>query len=183
MSHCADGELSCRAGCNACCTGLFSIGAAEALMVRSAVDALPARERETVRVAAEGIRRSTAPLFPGDPESGLFDGGDSERFMAATHAIPCPILDHDGKCRIYATRPLVCRTNGLALVLEGRVESPACLLNFGVDDIVRAVETGLSLPAVQKIERDAETALVAAGRDPSVETTIAHAIVGSAFRA
>jgi hypothetical protein len=40
----------------------------------------------------------------------------------------CCLLDDGGRCVVYADRPLICRTQGLALLIDGRLDP--CPLNY-----------------------------------------------------
>jgi Fe-S-cluster containining protein len=109
----ADG-VTCHTGCADCCRRRFSVTALEAEVIAEALAALPAERREAL------ARRAIA----GDP--GV-----------------CPALDDDGRCAVYAARPLICRTHGLPIRFAGdaapRVSLPivtdACPRNFGGRDL------------------------------------------------
>lgn len=96
-------ELRCAAGCATCCHVRLSITTIEA-------DA----------IAAWGATR------PPDERAAIAD--------AARTAAPdrCPALDPDDRCRIYAARPLVCRSHGVPIRLRerGLPVVTACALNF-----------------------------------------------------
>jgi len=81
-------QISCRAGCDACCRHL-SIFAVEAAALRQALHELPNEDAALVRQAAQ-------LSLPEDP---------------------CPLL-HDGLCLLYAARPIICRTHGLPLLVN-----------------------------------------------------------------
>lgn len=79
-------DLSCRAGCTACCHVQLEVSDVEAEGVREALRALDGAARERARARAESPSSSA-----------------------------CVMLEEDGGCAIYAARPLVCRTQGHAL--------------------------------------------------------------------
>lgn len=79
------GQFACRAGCSDCCRSGLSVFAVEADPIREAIDALPAEARATI--AAQG-REPDRPW--------------------------CPLLI-DGQCSVYAQRPVLCRSHGLAV--------------------------------------------------------------------
>jgi hypothetical protein len=81
----ADG-VTCHAGCADCCHRRFSVTALEAEALAEALAALPDERRRALAERARG----------GDP--GV-----------------CPALDPDGRCAVYAARPLICRTHGLPI--------------------------------------------------------------------
>ncbi|BBK40594.1 hypothetical protein STVA_06140 [Allostella vacuolata] len=85
--------VACRAGCNYCCHQVVSARAAEIFLLARAVRALPPDAAgpmaARIRAAAETTR----------------DMAVAERHR---RNLPCPILE-DGRCRLYADRPLACR--------------------------------------------------------------------------
>lgn len=87
-------DLECRRGCTACCNVQLTLSPVEADSVRLALAALDAETRERIR------RRAVALTAEGDP-------ADDD---------PCAMLEQDGACAIYSARPLVCRTQGHALL-------------------------------------------------------------------
>jgi Fe-S-cluster containining protein len=114
--------IPCRPGCSACCHGPFDVSVADALLLREGLATLSATDRSAVRAAGQSLlirMRSDAPDWraPWD----LAELGDArfddltERYQSA----PCPLLDGDGNCRVYAFRPLVCRLMGLPMMTAG----------------------------------------------------------------
>jgi Fe-S-cluster containining protein len=112
-------HLLCRAGCSGCCHHHLSVFAVEAEEARAAIEALPAMTRANVEEQArEVIKRE-----------------------AQGEAVACPLLI-DNHCSIYESRPLICRTQGLPLLIEaddGGQEVDFCPLNFtgpeAIDDL------------------------------------------------
>ncbi|TLM66311.1 MAG: YkgJ family cysteine cluster protein [Deltaproteobacteria bacterium] len=102
-------EISCRAGCAACCT-LQGVLPVEAASLALALRQLP-------EAAAAALRRQLrAPT---------------------ADAAHCPLLTDD-RCPLYAARPVICRTHGLPLLLEenGGRRVDRCPLNFtGLDTL------------------------------------------------
>ena len=81
-------DLACKAGCDGCCQVHLEVSAVEAESLAEALGALDAE-------AATAME---------------------ERALAADPATPrCPMLNDTGRCEVYEARPLVCRTQGLAL--------------------------------------------------------------------
>jgi Fe-S-cluster containining protein len=113
-----DDGVTCRTGCDDCCRRRFSVTALEAEVIGEALAALPADRREALAHRA----------IEGDPDV-------------------CPALDDDGRCAVYAARPLICRTHGLPIrfaeTSAPRVALPvladpaidACPRNFGGRDL------------------------------------------------
>lgn len=91
-------SMACRAGCSACCHAKLTVCDVEAEIVREGLGALDAPAR-----AALAARVGRSP----------------DR---------CVMLEDDGRCAVYASRPLVCRTQGLALRYpEGTIPVEAVL--------------------------------------------------------
>lgn len=122
-------EISCRAGCGACCRQLVAISVVEAQRLRELVDSFPEDRQRIVRERfAAGIealedagvldsnepRGARAPIVQPRQTIGesLTDLG--QRYFRL--GIPCPFLE-DESCSIYEDRPAVCR--------EYHVTSPA----------------------------------------------------------
>jgi Fe-S-cluster containining protein len=120
-------EISCRAGCGACCRQLVAISYVEAQDLAELVAEMPPERRAVIRARfAEAVRRLEAVglLGPVEPDGGraLLSPGDrpagiqevARRYFQ--EQIPCPFLE-DESCSIHPRRPLVCR--------EYHVTSPA----------------------------------------------------------
>jgi uncharacterized protein len=87
-------DLTCSAGCSACCHAWLTVSAVEADELRAALLTLPAAEREAIRARGEReLAREQA-------------NADDPR---------CALLDEHGRCGSYLARPLVGRTQGHAL--------------------------------------------------------------------
>ncbi|MDX2044292.1 MAG: YkgJ family cysteine cluster protein [Acidobacteriota bacterium] len=115
-------HLVCRSGCSGCCHHHLSVFAVEATAVRVAFDALPELFRARLEEQARAVLESEAHEEP----------------------LACPML-MDDRCAIYESRPLICRTQGLPLLMEaedGEAEVDFCPLNFtgenAVDDLDEA---------------------------------------------
>ena len=124
------GVLPCRAGCSACCHGPFDVTVADAELIRAGLSDLPSEERREVARRAGAILDALRAFAPDwRPPWDIADLGD-ERFDAMADALapePCPLLGDDGRCRIYASRPMVCRLIGLPMRSPaGRVIENAC---------------------------------------------------------
>jgi len=138
-------NVSCRAGCGACCAQLVPIAPAEAVRLAEVVESMPGRRRGTVTARFEDAVRRLREIGLIDRTS--FPEQAALRSPAPTAKtpwedvihryfdarIPCPFLE-DGSCGIYAERPMVCR--------EYNVTTPPSLcaaLTLDVRDIPRLV--------------------------------------------
>ncbi len=125
--------LVCRLGCTQCCYGAFAINSLDALRLSEGMDAL--REAEPV-LAAEVERRARAWItenaaeFPGDVETGRLGDSDAdrERFEQFANEAACPALDPaNGRCDVYAWRPMACRVFGPPVRMDAGVGNGAAL--------------------------------------------------------
>ncbi len=128
-------DMACRSGCSACCRVQLTVCDVEAALVREGLAMLDADART----------RLDARL-------------DAE-------GAACVFLEGDGRCAVYASRPLVCRTQGLPLryptgtlpveatLARGRGTGEPitwCPLNFtqaspGADDVLDAARVDAML--------------------------------------
>ena len=122
--------VPCRAGCTACCHGPFDISAADAELLREGLATLPPADRTEVRVRAELLLTRISELAPGwGPPWSIDELGEEgfDRIAEALADVPCPMLGDDGRCRVYAHRPLVCRLIGLPMLTDlGETLENAC---------------------------------------------------------
>ena len=182
------GDLLCREGCFGCCLGSFEISLSEALVLRAAVSALPESRQSRVRQRAAGLAARCATSFPGDAVAGVLDPGRSEEedaaFFDPLEHVACPLLElPSGSCAVYASRPVTCRTYGLAWREERTVVHPACPLNLADATPAHMLETAVDVvPLLAADQARAELAL-AAGLPSGAATTVAHALTGTAFAA
>ncbi len=110
--------IPCKRACSACCHGVFDISAADAELVATGLAALPAEEATRVRIRATEQLREYATHLPEWTSPWNVDALDERAFDALTEALataPCPALEDDGGCAIYASRPATCRMTGLAM--------------------------------------------------------------------
>ena len=102
------GQMRCAAGCDACCYTSFSLFSWEAELVTNWFIDLSLADRENLK-----------QLWSINPKMGVDAHGKEQ--------LACPFL-FDGKCTIYPVRPLICRTQGLPLLIDQQLAS--CPLNF-----------------------------------------------------
>jgi hypothetical protein len=57
--------------------------------------------------------------------------GDLDEFANRFADLPCPALARDGSCLLYPFRPLACRTMGIPIEQDGRVDG-ACEIQTAV---------------------------------------------------
>ncbi|MFL5495243.1 MAG: YkgJ family cysteine cluster protein [Gemmatimonadales bacterium] len=178
------GVIPCREGCSACCHGPFDISVADVELLEAGVRALPEGEWLEVRRRAEALAKRMEALSPGwSAPHAIADLGEEgfDRLSEALAAEPCPLLDPDGRCRIYADRPLVCRLIGLGMhTREGGVIENACPIQDRFPGYAELPPVGFDLESFEEVER--ACLVQAAGRRIGrrggweFETTIAAAI-------
>lgn len=120
------GHLACGAGCSSCCQHHLSVFPVEAARITAALAVLPADLRNRLVQQAQAV---------------------NER-EARGEAVACPLLVND-QCSIYASRPLICRTQGLPLLFEaedGVQEVDFCPLNFISPEAVNVLDEEYLVP-------------------------------------
>lgn len=180
------GEIACRSGCFGCCVGLFDISLPEAALVREGVARLSAADRDNVVRRARQIVGETEAAFPGDARAGLLDPDRSEEadddYFAVVADRACPMLELPaGRCRIYEERPITCRTYGFAWSRDGAVFHPPCGLNLPGAHEERQLATSVDIGLLDQAEDVAGELAADLGIPPGGETTIPHAVLGTAF--
>ncbi len=104
----------------------MSVFAVEAATVHKAIEALPEETRAVIESQAREVITREAERQP----------------------VACPLLVND-RCSIYESRPLICRTQGLPLLIEaedGKPEVDFCPLNFTAPDAVDDLEEAHLVP-------------------------------------
>lgn len=89
-------DMQCRTGCSDCCRVRLTITSVEAEAIADEVARWPAERRQALAAAD-----------PGAGEGAGAGAGDR-----------CAALDAAGRCRIYAARPIVCRSHGVPIRLR-----------------------------------------------------------------
>jgi Fe-S-cluster containining protein len=127
-------RMECGRGCSRCCHGLFDISIADALLVAGAFAALAPESKAAVQRSAleiEGRISSTAPDLPPPYLLDVLTEEKIDAIVDAAQAPPCVFLGTGGKCRIYASRPLACRIEGIPMVdTRDGLFGDWCELNF-----------------------------------------------------
>lgn len=98
-------DMQCETGCSDCCHVRLTITSVEAAAIRSEVAAWPAERRAALVEARPRRDDAVAP----DPQRAV---------VAPSAADRCAALDPSGRCRIYAVRPIVCRSHGAPIRMQ-----------------------------------------------------------------
>jgi Fe-S-cluster containining protein len=143
-------QISCRAGCGACCRQLVPISEIEARRLRDLIDGMPVGRRAEIRERFVVARQRLG-------EGGLLEKLEHpERFpdqafrsLAAEYleqGIACPFLEAES-CSIHPDRPIACR--------EYLVSSPPEYCARPMDAPIQPVEVPLKVAAaVQRLDAD-----------------------------
>jgi Fe-S-cluster containining protein len=105
-------EISCKAGCGACCRQLVPISPTEARMLAFLVRDMPEPRRSVIagrfKAAEEKLRQSDMWDVLADRANWVADDVRKRGLEYFHLGIPCPFLE-DEACSIHPDRPLSCR--------------------------------------------------------------------------
>ena len=129
-SRAAGRDISCKAGCGACCRFLVAISVVEAQSVAQVVARMPPERQAVIRARfADALRRleEAGLLDPEEPRGSRSLAAEDHGTHAATLEalgrrylalqIACPFLEEES-CGIHADRPLVCREHHVTTPAE-----------------------------------------------------------------
>jgi Fe-S-cluster containining protein len=137
-AHPGPGGVTCHAGCDACCRRRLTVTGLEARAIAAWIAGLPTAARAAL----------AQQVAAADPDA-------------------CSALGPDGRCGIYAVRPVVCRTHGLPIRFDaedGATTLDTCPLNFeGRDlaalpagDVLRQATVSTLLGALDAADADGD---------------------------
>ena len=135
-------RIACAKGCSECCRALFDITILDAATLKNGFDKLPEEVRSSVRSRAEERLQQIRSIWPEFAHPYLLNHrpeSDWEELMPEEDETPCVLLDSNGRCLVYESRPMTCRLHGLPLVdVSGEVmHDEWCSNNFpGVDPLL-----------------------------------------------
>lgn len=147
------GGLTCHAGCQSCCHRHLSVFAVEFRHMAQAVLALPDADRAAL----------------------------AERLAAGRADPRCPLLDDAGRCRVYAARPIICRSHGLPLQVGDPPVRDVCPLNFTpqtgapsleelpAEDVLAVDRLNAMLSLIERLAPPAPGAAQGEGEEPRVD--------------
>ena len=110
------GEVPCRLGCTSCCIGPFPITLLDVHTLQQGLAGLPPDHRHRIEQRAIEDTTKMETAFPQLTHTELLDkwsDQEIDRLVTKFHDHPCPALEPDGRCGVYAHRPLVCRSMGI----------------------------------------------------------------------
>lgn len=130
--------VRCGPGCADCCRGLFDITLLDAFLLQQGLARLPAAVQKRVRERARTRLAELQVAWPAFGPPFVLNTMADEHWteMPEDDPTPCPLLGDDGRCLVYAWRPMICRTHGLPnLDYSGECFSDlCCTLNFSDGD-------------------------------------------------
>lgn len=132
-------RIACKSGCSGCCRGNFDITLLDAFLLKLGFDALPDRTREKVLKSCRERLQLVQLQWPEFAHPYLLNyrpEEDWELFMPEDDETPCVLTGDDGRCLVYANRPMTCRLHGLPLIdSDGEVmHDEWCTMNFPGED-------------------------------------------------
>lgn len=148
--------IACAQGCSDCCRGLFDITLLDAALLRSGFDRLDRATQERARQQAEARLAGLTAQWPGFAPPYLLNLLPEEEWceFPEDDPTPCPLLDENGRCLVYAQRPMTCRLHGLPQITpDGRYwHDEWCSRNFLAHDPLLLPELRFDFPALHAAE-------------------------------
>jgi Fe-S-cluster containining protein len=121
---------------------------------------LPPEQREAIQQNAAnqiGLIANAAPRLAETPVIDQWPDQDVDRLVDQYRDLPCPALQADGSCGVYAFRPLTCRSMGIPQETGG--------VTLGACD----VQTSVPLIRVSRFLREEENQLAKAEADELIK--------------
>lgn len=126
-------RIACTAGCAACCRALFDISLLDAALLQEGFEQLAPERQDQVRERARPILQRLQRRWPEFAHPYTLNHRPEEQWeIAEEDDTPCPFLDAQNRCLVYAYRPATCRLHGLPNVDHGGevFQSETCSRNF-----------------------------------------------------
>ena len=145
-------DLPCSKGCSHCCVGVFPVTVLDRQEIQRGLCALSSEERQAiVQRAIEQTRlmESDVSELASDRFIDVWQDRDTDALIERYSELPCPALQSDGTCGVYAFRPLTCRSMGIPSEVD-RLMHGAC-----------AVQTAVPIIRLSQSLRQEEDRLVA----------------------
>ncbi len=121
--------LGCHIGCCDCCRGLFDITLPDAVVLQIGFQQLDGHWQQRVLQRCRQRRDLLQQQWPELQAPYLLNHLHNRPWqtMPEQDATPCPLLDDQGSCLVYAWRPLTCRLHGFPQIdVDGEVFSECC---------------------------------------------------------
>lgn len=118
-------NVRCEKGCCDCCHALFDLTLVEALFLNTVFTArFKGRDRTRVLKRADEADRLVHRLKR-DAFRAVKDGQNAQEILLemAKVRVRCPLLDDEGLCEMYDTRPVTCRIYGVPTAIGGEAHT------------------------------------------------------------
>lgn len=145
-------QVPCRQGCCRCCIGTFPVTILDRQNLLEGLTRLPDAQRRAIQQIARNQVATVEARFPRLSASPMLDDWPdhlADQLAEQFQDLPCPALDPEGRCAVYAHRPLTCRSMGIPPEHDGRIDG-ACEIQTAIP-IIR-----LSPPLREEEDRLAE---------------------------
>ncbi len=126
--------LPCSQGCCECCIGIFPITQLDVLELHRGLNLLPPDRKSEILTRAREQITALELVFPNlrsRPNLDEWEDSSIDAIVERFAALPCPALTADGRCSVYAFRPITCRTMGIPVESDGMVHG-ACRVQTAV---------------------------------------------------
>jgi Fe-S-cluster containining protein len=126
-------RIACTAGCAACCRALFDISLLDAALLQEGFRHLSDVAQRQVVDRAQPILQRINGYWPEFAHPFTLNHRPEEQWeIPKEDDTPCPFLDMQNRCLVYAYRPATCRLHGLPNVdhCGGVFQREACTRNF-----------------------------------------------------
>jgi Fe-S-cluster containining protein len=131
-------QIACTQGCSACCRGLFEISLLDACLLQRGFFQLDASVQKRVLGKARRRVNELQSNWPEFRHPYILNRlpHDHWQEMPEEDQTPCPLLSDDGRCLVYAQRPMTCRLHGLPNIDQSgeSFSDDYCSLNFTNSD-------------------------------------------------
>jgi len=127
-------QVPCRRGCSHCCIGTFPVTILDRQKLQEGLSRLPDVQRLAIQQKARDQVAAIEARFPQLTASQMVDTWPdqlTEQLDEQFKNMPCPALDPEGHCTVYAYRPLTCRSMGIPPEQDGHIEG-ACDIQTAV---------------------------------------------------
>ncbi|NJB69294.1 Fe-S-cluster containining protein [Desulfobaculum xiamenense] len=119
--------VKCSVGCSDCCHALFDLSLVEALYLNTKFnERFAGQERSDILDRADEADRQTYKIkreaFKASREGAL---ASEIMDMIAKARVRCSLLNDEGKCDLYDSRPVTCRLYGVPTAIGGRAHTCA----------------------------------------------------------
>ena len=128
------GEIPCRRGCFRCCVGPFPITILDRDELQRGLSSLEEPVRRDIEGKAHSQSLAMESSFARLIDSPFLEGwadAEVDSLVEQFADLSCPALGPDGSCRVYAFRPMTCRTMGIPVETNGLIEG-ACEVQTAV---------------------------------------------------